>query len=52
LYNEFAVPPCTWMSYDQATDGFKISGCVNKAVTWLYARNTLSCNFTAIGRWK
>lgn len=51
-YKEFAVPPCTWMSYDQDTWGFKISGCVNKSVTWLYARNTLSCNFTAIGRWK
>lgn len=44
--------PATFTVYEQTKTSFRISGSVNRDTTWLYARNMVACNFTAIGRWK
>jgi hypothetical protein len=47
-----AAAPATFTVYEQKVTSFRLSGSAHRDITWLYARNMIACNFTAIGRWK
>jgi hypothetical protein len=53
-----AIAPTTFSVYEKETDGFRLSayndngGGSGAGLTYLFWRNFVACNFTAIGRWK
>lgn len=53
-----AIAPTTFSVFEKETDGFRLSayndngGGSSAGLTYLFWRNFIACNFTAIGRWK
>ena len=53
-----AIAPTTFSVFEKETDGFRLSayndngGGSGAGLTYLFWRNFIACNFTAIGRWK
>jgi hypothetical protein len=57
--NDFTgIAPTTFSVFEKETDGFRLSayndngGGSGAGLTYLFWRNFIACNFTAIGRWK
>lgn len=48
----FYVYPIVYQSFAKTTTSFHIGGWSYRPLAWDYVRNMVSCNFTAIGRWK
>lgn len=48
----FYVFPIVYQSFAKTTTSFHIGGWSYRKLAWDYVRNMVSCNFTAIGRWK
>ena len=53
-----AIAPTTFSVFEKETDGFRLSayndngGGGGAGLSYLFWRNFVACNFTAIGRWK
>lgn len=53
-----AIAPTTFSVFEKEVDGFRLSayndngGGSGAGLTYLFWRNFIACNFTAIGRWK
>jgi len=53
-----AIAPTNFSVFEKETDGFRVSayndngGGSGSGLTYLFWRNFVACNFTAIGRWK
>ena len=47
-----AIHPVTFNVFEKEQDGFRISALGPHSMSYIFWRNFVACNFTAIGRWK